>query len=437
MRLYGLLILAALIHAPTAAACSCLTTGSACDWLRSTPVVFVGIVTEDSGEGEGSGPAKMVVEEVLHGLSREVKEVTVDTAARTSCYMRLKKYERYVIYGQRSSDTRVSRSVCSFSFAVAGNELLLSALREAERGKPQRLIGKVQQKAGAYDVQGEGASGLRVVAAAGDARLETTTNTSGEFEFLNIEPGRYHVTVTSPEVYEDSWRWPKDPAVSTSSCGFQSLFVWPNGTVEGVVRNSEGKPLSDVPVQAFIKDRRGELDTLPIREAKTTEAGVYRLNGLPPGEVVVAVNGERYHDRLPWAPTFYPGTAERDKAKRLVLTRGQALKGVDMTLPAPRTPAILRIEAVPEDGTPVGDTGVRVEDLHGVQRGFALGRDNSGKILTVPVYLGESYLVKTFRHVVSSVADRIVSRSWEGVNGPVTVTQTETNLRAILVEKEK
>src|SRR5437762_2462040 len=82
-------------------ACFCGTTGSACDWLRGAEAVFVGRVIEDSGEGYGTGPARMIVEEVLHGLPATLHEVTVDTDAGTSCYMRLKKDERYVIYGSR------------------------------------------------------------------------------------------------------------------------------------------------------------------------------------------------------------------------------------------------------------------------------------------------------------------------------------------------
>ena len=78
------------------------------------------------------------LEEYLHGLGKELHEVTVDTASGTSCYMRLKKNERYVIYGGRvrGKPDRVRRNVCSFSFPVVGNEMLLSA--PARRGSGKR-----------------------------------------------------------------------------------------------------------------------------------------------------------------------------------------------------------------------------------------------------------------------------------------------------------
>ena len=88
---YSKLLVLALLYIPAAVACSCVTTGSYCDSLRGTELVFVGRVIEDSGEQLGMGPAKMVVEEVLHGLPKDTRGLTVDTGAGTSCYMRLQK----------------------------------------------------------------------------------------------------------------------------------------------------------------------------------------------------------------------------------------------------------------------------------------------------------------------------------------------------------
>src|SRR6266478_7281079 len=100
MKCFLRLFVFALLQTPMAFACSCVNTGSYCDSLQATKIVFVGRVIEDSGEGFGHGPAKMIVEEVLHGLPKDLREVIVDTLAGTSCYMRLQKDERYVIYGR-------------------------------------------------------------------------------------------------------------------------------------------------------------------------------------------------------------------------------------------------------------------------------------------------------------------------------------------------
>lgn len=263
-----------LLGLQVAFACTCVNTGSYCSGLRGTEIVFFGRVTEDSGEGHGKGPAKMAVEEVLHGMRKDIPEVIVDTHAGTSCYMRLQKDERYVIYGSAVANTpnRVARNACSFSFLVAGNETLLSALRGAEAGDDSRLVGKVRMKYEEYGVQGDGAAGVRVVASGPKTRMEAVTNGNGEFEFLNVLPGKYHFEVSSPNVFEDKWRWPsEDPLVPPSGCGYQNLYVWPDGRIAGTVRGSDGKPLDGITVQAFAKNARGELNSSSLREQKTND----------------------------------------------------------------------------------------------------------------------------------------------------------------------
>ena len=142
-----ILAAAALLQTSAALPFSCATSGTACNGLKSTEIVFMGKVIEDSGRGFGKGPGRMIVEEVFHGLAKDVREVIVDTGAGFSCcYMRLQKGERYVIYGTREDSGRIRRNSCSFSFAVTGNEALLSAIRDAESGGTARLVGKVELK---------------------------------------------------------------------------------------------------------------------------------------------------------------------------------------------------------------------------------------------------------------------------------------------------
>jgi hypothetical protein len=440
------LAFAALLGAPMAGACSCVTAGSHCEALRGTEMVFVGRVVEDSGEGLGTGPAKMVIEEVLHGLAKNIRELTVDTGAGTSCYMRLQKDESYLIYGSSVAgvSNRINRNWCSFSFGVAGNEMLLSALRQAEIKANARLVGKVQVMHEEFNVQGEGAAGVRVVATSGKTKLETLTNGNGEFEFWNVVPGQYQLAVQSTDFVEDKFRWPSEGTyVAPSSCGYQNLYVWSNGQFEGSVRSVEGKPIEGVPVQAFAINNRGSLDNSPLRENKTDSNGRYVISGLPPGEFVVGVNGEQYYDRLAWPPRFYPGTSDRDGAARLHLDRGQKQTGIDLQLLAPRASALLHIEAVFEDGSPAVDAGANVEDLSGIQRAFALGRENHKSVLDVPVYVGETYKVKSFLVNVKSAPIevgapiRMQIRTWGGLSDPIQVTAQDVRVRVVLHEEKK
>jgi protocatechuate 3,4-dioxygenase beta subunit len=429
--------------------CFCGMDGSYCDWLSHTQIVFVGRVIEDSGEGHGKGPARMAIEEILHGLPEDIREVTVDTSAGTSCYMRLQKDEQYVIYATKipGSFDHIKRKDCSFSFALRGNEKLLAALRDAQSAAHTTLVGKVSIQHEKYGVGGEGAAGVPVIAGANGVRLKTTTDANGEFEFRAVAPGVYRLETESKDFLLDDWKFPKDdPIVREGSCGYQQLYVFPNGKIEGVVHTADGSPLPGVPVQAFMKDARGELDSSPLREQKTDDQGRYTLQGLPPGDFAIGINGEKYHDKQPWRPVFYPGTSSRNSAKWVTLGRSERLSDINLQVSDPREPATLHIEAVFEDGAPATCGGANVEDLSGVQRALALAKDSPGAApghLDVPVYAGETYRVRCFRHDVEVPKEarlgqpfRMKTTSWEGRSGPVQMTQRDVYIRVVLsVEK--
>jgi hypothetical protein len=201
--------------------------------------------------------------------------------------------------------------------------------------------------------------------------------------------------------------------------------------------------VAGVPVQAFGKDRRGELESSGLREQKTNEQGRYILKGLPPGEFVIGINGDKYKDAQPWRPTFFPGTSNRNSAKRLSLGRGEHLSNIDVEVSEPRERATLHIEAVLEDGTPATDAGASVEDLSGMQRAFSLGRDTVNR-LDIPVYVGETYRARCFRGRVEPAEPaeqgqpiRMRITSWEGVSGPIQVAQRDVPIRIVLSIKKQ
>jgi len=210
--------------------------------------------------------------------------------------------------------------------------------------------------------------------------------------------------------------------VPKASCEYQNLYVWPNGRIEGVVLDSEGRPAAGVPVQAFIQDWSGKSGSSPVREVKTDASGAYTLGGIPPGKVLVGVNGEKYEDRMAWAPTFYPGVHDRNRASRLLMGRAQTLTGIDLQLPPPRQAATLMIEARLEDGSPVTDAVFSVEDPAGTQRAFV-------RMVSASVYAGETYVVKGSRF-----QDR---KSWEGRTSAFVMTGPEMHVRVTLHEVKR
>jgi hypothetical protein len=81
-------------------ACFCINTSTPCSRVGGSTAIFVARVLIDSGEGLGTGPAHVAIEEALQNVPPGLREADIDTAALTSCYFRLQAGERYVIISE-------------------------------------------------------------------------------------------------------------------------------------------------------------------------------------------------------------------------------------------------------------------------------------------------------------------------------------------------
>ncbi len=421
--------------------CSCVKGITPCNTFSKTPVVLMGKVIRDSGEGLGNGPARMAIEEVLHGLSSDVREIEVDTSAMSTCYMRLKLDEKYVIFGSLR-DGRLVNHVCSGSFNVRGNDVLLNALRQAEAGASPRLIGTVGLAKGRYGSDGPAGAGIRIVAENSGMSRETRTLSDGQFEFTDISPGEWKIRVDSPGFVHRNV-WPREPIqVPVSGCESRWLDAAQDGRISGRVTDEDGKPLAAVPVQAFNFDSRlGGLETSPFREAKTDAEGRYEIAGLPSQDYVVGVNGKKYSDELAYPRVYYPGTKDALAAKRVNVQGTQVTQGIDLILAPPRAAAELVIQAVDENETPLDEAGAKVLDPNdGHQR--VVGRQaGSDGLIRLPVWQGETYMVESYRFKAMRVAPQPGQRPFvidnrEGKAGPIQITGPVITLRVILRPKQ-
>src|SRR4051812_4947785 len=104
-------------------ACSCWNTATPCSEIGGSKVVFLGRVLVDSGEGLGTGPARVIIEEPFSNVPKGLHEVEVNTSAGTSCYYRLKAGDRYVVFASKGDGAKASLLVtgCSNTFPVQGN----------------------------------------------------------------------------------------------------------------------------------------------------------------------------------------------------------------------------------------------------------------------------------------------------------------------------
>jgi 5-hydroxyisourate hydrolase-like protein (transthyretin family) len=416
-------------------ACSCVSGGdaSACTLLKATEVVFLGRVVQDTGTSDlGERPGRLIVEDALHGLPKDLQEVQVDTMARTSCYMPLTMGERYVIYGSRdkSEPNLIHYHACSYSFRLRGNELLYDALRLAEDGGPSTLVGVLRKEIGKYETQ-PAPGGIRVIAESQGQRHETQTRADGYFVFHSIAPGGWRVRVDSPGVIQvQGYDSPEGSiTVPARSCQVQSIRVVSAGRISGVIVDSSGKPVQRVPVQAFALDDKGRIDTKAFREGTTDSEGRYTVSPLPSRSYAIGVNAEKYSDRLAFPPIFYPSSANPDGATVISLGDGEEKSGIDLQLRPARRPATLVIHALMEDGTPATGSLAGIEDLAGTQRAYSVeNKADSNGILKVQLWEGESYKIESHR---TEIVNRNI-RQWRGTAGPVTLNGNETVIEVTL-----
>jgi hypothetical protein len=189
-----------LLTAAPALACSCVGKSTPCNYVGGSTVIFVARVLTDSGEGWGTGPTRVVIEEGLQNVPSGLRETKIDTAAGTSCYFRLKAGEWYVIVTQGPT---YSVAACSSSFQLRGNGHILEALRNQVNGGAPRLVGTVRKSTGMYS-QGEGLGGVSVLAEADGVAHETATDGLGHFVLPGLNPRRYKIEISKSGYVPDS-----------------------------------------------------------------------------------------------------------------------------------------------------------------------------------------------------------------------------------------
>ncbi len=416
-------------------ACSCFNSATPCSALGGSPVIFVAEVIVDSGDGWGQGPAKVVIVEPLQNVPKGLKEATISTGAGSSCYRRLIAGERYVII---TGGPQYSVSSCNESFLLRGNEHILDAMRNQLKGGAPRLVGAVLRSTGRYSRE-RGISNVRVELSNGESRHTANTDGEGRYEISGLGAGRYKIQLSKDgyfpdEEYNNRWSGtmvlnretnkiepvkdvPGEIEITGRSCEIRDLAMWPAGSIRGVIRGVEGKPLEGVTVQAFGFDHRHQRESSPLRTAVTDSNGKYSIQPLPSGQYVVGVNADLYRDENPYPPIVY------SNGQPVYLGEVASAVGIDLAVGAPRTPAKLRVKAVTSDGKPLQGARVRLDTPAGVQRWFSREETNANGELVAPVYGGERYMVKIFHY--------INGRRLAGT-APVPVINQETTVTVVL-----
>lgn len=220
----------------------------------------------------------------------------------------------------------------------------------------------------------------------------TATNVDGKYEFKDVPPGQYTVSVNRsgylPLKYGQRrpFELGKPLQIEAGQTVDRLDFSLPRmSLITGRVLDDLGEPIANVQVMAmqstyFLGRRR----LSPVsRSAQTDDAGQYRLTGLAPGSYYVlastretwTVNAEGKREVLGYAPTYFPGTERVADARRVSVGEAQETGGQDFLLVAAKT-ATISGRAFDSHGRPLSNVGL-TQEFVGQSGGMFLNAGNT------------------------------------------------------------
>jgi protocatechuate 3,4-dioxygenase beta subunit len=177
-----------------------------------------------------------------------------------------------------------------------------------------------------------------------------TSDASGQFQIKNIEPGRYHLYASRNGYVREEYGQRAtrgSGTILTLTAGQHlkdiSFRLISAAVIAGHVYDEDGEPVDNAEVQALrFQYEKGQRKLATSGGAETNDLGEYRLYGLAPGQYYVSAsyNPRRFGIEGPeagYAPVYYPGSVDPNRASALDLHAGDELPGIDFTLTPVKT----------------------------------------------------------------------------------------------------
>ena len=358
-------------------ACSCMSSGPACQAFWTTTAVFDAtvIAIEDIQMDELLGSElirftrRLVKLEVRHawkGVSAGPLEV-ITNPSEASCGFEFRVSGRYLIFADdRRFAGRISVSRCSLtqSFDATGDAaLFLASLETMPTGG--RAFGTVTLSQRGFgttpDIYGQPVE--LPVRLRGAGQTLTTEAIDGKYRFEALEPGRYEVSIVGPEGYS-GWG-PGSPIEipNNRACAETNFSISPDGRITGRVIDARGRGVPSVRVEATGADA-------PVPEycapemASSDPDGFFELRSLPPGRYLVGLNlRDLPSEYNPYPRVLYPGDSTAPHVVELSL--GQVADLGQWTLPPPLEAVRISGMVVWGNGTPASGVYVGIWDSTG------------------------------------------------------------------------
>ncbi len=202
--------------------------------------------------------------------------------------------------------------------------------------------------------------------------LAAKTNDEGEYQILDVPPGRYRIFGTRTGFVRQSFS--RNPSHGTNSAGTPvavrpgqvlpdiDFYLIPGGVIEGQVFDTDYDPLSRVKVSLQrVRTVGGKRTLASVANASTDDRGLYRLFGIPPGRYYLSATYRPFEvprgEKATPVPTYYPGVASPQQATEIDVHPGAQYTGADMVLVEARSYSLSGTLVDPE-GSPLASVRV-------------------------------------------------------------------------------
>jgi hypothetical protein len=213
----------------------------------------------------------------------------------------------------------------------------------------------------------------------GRKEFTVLTDANGEFEFIGLPGGTYHVDTSG--LPSDAFLLdPGDIEITAHACHSLGLRAGFASTVNGRVTVAPGFAIGPMHIAAMTLGGRQVASTAPA------DGGRYAFNGLVLGDYLIAVLANPYY-----LQTYAPGTRDAAQAAIVRVTPEAALRDVDIDVPASSEIITLTIRARAPQGVPL-DTCIHVS-RDGVQDVAIAQTNRRGEVSVTVAHRGGPIVV--------------------------------------------
>ncbi len=392
--------------AGAADACTCASRSASCgppgDYWRAN-AVFTGRVVAIERTSPRSGGTRVrirLLERFLGALDRSRDDVAIVTS--DPCRYPFKAGQEYFIYAVQQADGQLATTSCSRTRPLERAEAELAYARAAVSGSAPsgRIVGEVRH-ASAHDPRRAPVGNIAVTLAREGTTTATTTDARGRYAFEPSAPGSYVLDVRLPDSMYTLQPRRTIEVPDSHACVESNVDVLFDGHISGRIVDATGRAIGGLTVAHRRTDPAARVQD--SRRTLTHDDGTFRIEKLPPGPFVVAVE----------LPVDQPGIddgaiAEGTSATlRGVLARGERRSLAPLSLPA--SVRITRLEGTVHSADGGLAAGARVFLKTDTDRGHIVGEpaiaDSLGRFV-IAVLEEEGYQVFAERQILESGVSR-------------------------------